>query len=64
MFDPDMCRAFVQMMRDFWTDGMTKGHEIFLEGVYGYGGEQITMEISHLMEYRQTDYLIFICMGP
>ena len=49
---------------------MTKGHEIFLEGVYGYGGEQITMEISHLMEYRQTDYLIFMkkwkltCMGP
>ena len=34
---------------------MTKGHEIFLEGVYGYGGEQITMEISHLMEKIEID---------
>ena len=60
MFDPELFRLVSRWSRDFWTDGMTKGHEIFLEGVYGYGGEQITMEISHLMEYRQTDYLIFM----
>ena len=50
MFDPDMCRAFVQMMRDFWTDGMTKGHEIFFwKGCMSDEGEQITLKISHLM---------------
>ena len=47
MFDPNMCRAFVQMMADSWTDGLNKRLEIFFF-VEECGHMHKIIKISHL----------------